>query len=105
MSKNKSAIVIQKNYKGFKARKNNIYLNFKNSDVKKQFFKVISGYHLINKSPVKESIWEDINCSIVKNFCLVADQANGNHKSGKDNKFNTFNISNKTLLNYGFILI
>jgi hypothetical protein len=34
-----------------------------------QFTAVVSGYHLINKSPIKESVWEEINCDIVRG-CL-----------------------------------
>ena len=38
------------------------------SKLKKQqsvFESVISGYHLINKTPIKETVWEEINCDIV----------------------------------------
>ena len=51
---------------------------------------------MINKAPIKESVWEEINCGIVKNVCLITDCANGNHASGKDNKFDNINYSNKS---------
>ena len=69
------------------------------SKLKKQqsvFESVISGYHLINKTPIKETVWEEINCDIVQNICSISDEANGNHLSGKDNRFDSFNISNKS---------
>lgn len=73
---------------------NNIYERFK--QLQSHFESVIKGYHMINKSPIKESVWEEVNCDIVSNICSVTDEAKGNHMSGKDNRFDEFNISNKT---------
>lgn len=77
--------------------KNNIY------SAKKKFKKlqlifndVLVGYHMINRTPIKETVWEEINCDIVSSLCCVTDEANGNHKSGKDNRFDNLNISNKS---------
>lgn len=74
--------------------RNNIYIKFKKQQL--QFNAVITGYHIINKSPIKEAVWEEINCEIVSNVCIITDKSNGNHISGKDNRFDKFNISNKT---------
>ena len=71
---------------------NNIYERFK--ELQSHFESVIKGYHMINKSPIKESVWEEVNCDIVSNVCSVTDEAKGNHMSGKDNRFDEFNISN-----------
>lgn len=61
-----------------------------------QFTAVVSGYHMINKTPIKESVWEEINCDIVGGVCNIRDESNGNHLSGKDNRFDNVDISNKT---------
>ncbi len=76
------------------SNKNNIYIKFKKQQLR--FESVIKGYHMINKTPIKESVWEEINCDIVDNVCFISDEANGNHMSGKDNRFDNFNISNKS---------
>lgn len=77
--------------------KNNIYTLVKKfKTLKSTFHAVITGYHMINKAPIKESVWEEINCDIVKNMCLITDCANGNHASGKDNSFDNINYSNKS---------
>ena len=77
--------------------KNNIYTLVKKFKTLKQtFHAVITGYHMINKAPIKESVWEEINCGIVKKICLITDCANGNHASGKDNRFDNINYSNKS---------
>jgi|TARA_B110000285_G_scaffold198446_1_gene230905 hypothetical protein len=62
----------------------------------KEFNDVIKGYTMINKTPIKESVWEEINCNIVCGVCSITDEANGNHTSGKDNRFDNLNISNKS---------
>jgi hypothetical protein len=66
-----------------------------------QFTAVVSGYHLINKTPIKESVWEEINCDIVGGVCNIKDEANGNHLSGKDIRFDNVDISNKTAKKVG----
>ena len=64
--------------------------------IKENFSNEIRGYHLINSAPIKESVWEEINCNIVNKILSVTDKANGNHVSGKDNKYHKWNISNKS---------
>jgi hypothetical protein len=73
-----------------------IHKLLKQKMVKKRFADEILGYHMLNYTPIKESVWEDINASIVSSCCVVSDQAMGNHLSGIDNKFNDWRISNKT---------
>jgi hypothetical protein len=94
MTVEKNIITIQSNVRGWLSRKNNIYIKFKK--LQTQFSDEIIGYHMINKTPIKEAVWEEINTNIVSSVCYITDQANGNHKSGKDNKFDKFNISNKS---------
>lgn len=77
--------------------KNNIYTaNKKFKNLNSQFASVITGYHMVNTMPIKESVWEEINCDIVRGVFSIADKANGNHISGKDMKFDNLNISNKS---------
>nr|QOI90627.1 hypothetical protein HWQ62_00496 [Pyramimonas orientalis virus] len=76
--------------------KDNIYKSLKTNCVRKRFGDEIRGYHMINKSPVKEAVWENINGNVVEPFLQVTDRANGNHLSGKDMCFDDWNISNKT---------
>jgi len=93
---NKSHNTIYRCIKKYLSNKNNIFFVMKSYYICKEFKNNIKGYHYINNSPIKEAIWENINVDIVKDKCSVGDFANGNHKSGKDNKFNNWNISNKT---------
>lgn len=74
----------------------NILNFFRDNNIIEKFNKEIYGYHLINETPIKESVWEEINKNIVSIKCKVYDEACGNHLSGKDNRFNNWNISNKT---------
>lgn len=92
-----NVIKIQSLVRRWLVKKNNIYKKFRIDSIKSKFKDEIFGYHLINSVPIKESVWESINCNIVKNDCIVSDCADGNHVSGKDNKFDNWNISNKTL--------
>jgi hypothetical protein len=81
--------------RGWLSRKNNIYIKFKK--LQQHFSDVIVGYHMINKTPIKETVWEEVNCDIVSDVCCITDEANGNHTSGKDNKFDKINVSNKSI--------
>lgn len=90
----RAAIIIQSMWRKYYSVKRNIFIKFKT--LQPQFASVIKGYHMINTTPIKESVWEEINCDIVRHICTIADQANGNHKSGKDNRFDNINISNKS---------
>ena len=51
---------------------------------------------MVNNAPIKESVWEEVNCDIVKGLFSISDEARGNHASGKDNRFDNKNISNKS---------
>ncbi len=66
--------------------KNNIYIKLKKQQ--HQFNIFIKGYHMINKTPIKDIVWEEINCYITY-------KASGNHVSGKDIGFDNINISAK----------
>lgn len=83
--------------KWLSAKKNYYSVHKKFKKLGTEFKKVIHGYHMINKPVIKESVWENINCQIVKNHFKISDQANGGHFSGKDNRFDDINISNKTV--------
>jgi hypothetical protein len=96
MLNNNNILLIQKNLRRYMSNNNNIFYCLKSKDIFKEFKNNVKGYHMINNSPIKEAVWEDLNVDIVKHKCTVTDFANGNHKSGKDNKFNNWNISNKT---------
>tara|TARA_Y100000996_G_scaffold15300_1_gene11733 strand:+ start:823 stop:1641 length:819 start_codon:yes stop_codon:yes gene_type:complete len=89
-------IKIQAVCRRYLSNKNNIFMKLKTETLQKQFNSEIEGYHMINKTPIKESVWEEINCNIVDGVCCVTDEANGNHISGKDNRFDNVNISNKS---------
>ena len=96
MINSNNTLMIQKIVRKNISNKNNIYYCLKSKDIIKEFVDNIKGFHLLNKTPIKEAVWEDLNVDIVKHKCSVTDFANGNHKSGKDNRFNNWNISNKT---------
>jgi hypothetical protein len=83
----------------------NIYATYKKfKNLQKIFTEVITGYHIINKTPIKEGVWEEINCDIVSSVCSITDEANGNHTSGKDNRFDNMNVSNKSTKTDGNIV-
>ena len=73
---------------------NNVLEKYKT--LNQTFYKVIKGYHMINKAPIKESVWEEINCDIVRDLCIITDEANGSHAPGKDNSFDDIGYSNKS---------
>ena len=73
-----------------------IYYIFNRKLVNKSFKSEILGYHLICESPIKESIWEEINCNIVNEYCKITRNKKGSHLSGRDNIFDNWGISNKT---------
>lgn len=84
------------------ANKKNIYaLTKKYKTLNPTFNAVIKGYHMINKAPIKESVWEEINCDIVRGTCNITDKANGSHASGKDNRFDSTDVSNKSTKTVG----
>lgn len=92
-----SIVKIQSLCRGWIIRRKNIYGVIKKfKRLKENFSKTLQGYHMVNNTPIKESIWEEVNSDIVKSLFSISDEANGNHVSGKDNRFDNINISNKT---------
>lgn len=91
-----SILRIQSKIRSCLARTGNIYAMLKQNNVQKIFEDEISGYHVTSKNPLKEAMWEEINANIMRSFCNVSEEAMGNHKSGIDNKFENWGISNKT---------
>jgi hypothetical protein len=92
----KAIIKIQSIFRMYLAKKNNIFYTLRNTKVKENFEKELKGYHIMNSTALKEASWEIVNCNIVEEYVNITDASNGNHLSGKDNKFNNWNISNKT---------
>ena len=61
----------------------NICENIKLIDI--NFKKCIKGYHLINSSPVNETVWEDLNSIIFESLGIkVYSNSKGSHLSGMD---------------------
>lgn len=61
------------------------------------FKKCVKGYHMINSSPVSETIWEDVNeqvfiCSGIE----INSKSNGSHLSGMDIDSSIGRMSNKS---------
>ena len=71
-------------------------LSAKLKTIQPRFSDVINGYHLLHDLPISGHGWEELNCDIVSEVCVISCQAMGNHISGKDNRFDDVNISNKT---------
>ena len=62
------------------------------------FEKCVRGYHLINKNPIKESIWESINTQIlIYSGCTILSESNGSHLPGSDISSSIGNFSNKSV--------
>lgn len=92
-----SIIKLQSVCRGWIVRNKNIYgISKKFKNLQSTFHSIVLGYHMINKTPIKEGVWEEVNCDIVRDVCCITDEANGNHVSGKDNRFDNYNISNKS---------
>lgn len=61
------------------------------------FIKCVKGYHLLNASPINETIWETINSEILeKSDCKVLNISNGSHSSGRDIICDIGGLSNKS---------
>lgn len=92
-----SIVKIQSLIRGWIVRGNNIYGTIKKCKrLQEHFSKTLNGFHMVNKAPIKESVWEEVNCDIAKSSFSISDEAKGNHISGKDNRFDNINISNKS---------
>ena len=65
--------------------------------LKSNFAKCVQGYHLVNRSPINETIWEDLNALIFTSSEIpVYSQSNGSHGSGMDIDCLLGKISNKS---------
>ena len=61
------------------------------------FQKCVKGYHLVNSSPIKESVWEDINAVVLNESGFsITSQSSGSHKSGADLSCSLGDFSNKS---------
>ena len=61
------------------------------------FEKCVKGYHLINSSPINETIWEDINAIIFSSLGIdIYSKSDGSHSSGMDINCSLGRISNKS---------
>lgn len=92
-----SMVKIQQRWRGYIVRKKNIHIAFKKEHMKRTFESEMKGYHMINDQPIKEAAWEEMNSKIVSSKHKISEQANGNHISGIDNKFDDWRISNKSV--------
>jgi len=65
--------------------------------INENFTKCVRGYHLINNSPIKEAVWEDINSTVfVRSGIEVFSKSDGSHLSGMDINSALGRISNKS---------
>jgi hypothetical protein len=70
---------------------------FCNTPIVTNFRKCVTGYHIINSSPINEKIWEDINSSIFeKSQISIISKSMGGHLSGMDINSSIGKISNKS---------
>ena len=61
------------------------------------FIKAIKGYHLMNTSPVNETVWEDLNSMIYSSSGIeVYSKSDGSHLSGMDIHSSLGKLSNKS---------
>ena len=61
------------------------------------FGKCIKGYHLINTTPVNETVWEDLNSLIFQSIGIqVHSKSDGSHAPGMDIRSTFGNLSNKS---------
>lgn len=61
------------------------------------FQKCVSGYHLINTSPINETVWEDLNALIFAKIGIdIYSKSDGSHSSGMDIHSSLGRISNKS---------
>jgi hypothetical protein len=68
-----------------------------NALIDANFKKCVKGYHLLNSSPINETIWEDINTLIFQSLGIeVYSKSDGSHSSGMDISSSLGNISNKS---------
>jgi hypothetical protein len=66
-------------------------------DFDTNFKKCVKGYHLINSSPINETIWEDINSLVFSSLGIkVHSKSDGSHSPGMDINCSLGGISNKS---------
>ena len=71
-------------------------------DVRKKletnFTKAVLGYHIVNIRPIKESVWEEVNATVLnRSGCEVTSNSHGSHKSGMDLMCSLGGLSNKSV--------
>lgn len=65
---------------------------------KKYFKRCIRGYHLVNLDPIKESVWESINCQVLMHSGgTIYEKSSGSHSPGSDISSSIGNFSNKSV--------
>jgi hypothetical protein len=69
-----------------------------NKDMLAEYFiKATKGYHLVNTSPINETIWEDLNTLVFTNAGIeVFSKSDGSHVSGMDINSALGKVSNKS---------
>lgn len=61
------------------------------------FKKCITGYHLINESPVNETMWEDLNAEVFASVGIeIQKKSDGSHLPGMDISCSLGGLSNKS---------
>jgi hypothetical protein len=71
-------------------------INF-NVNLQNKFNECINGYHMINTSPINETMWEDINSQIFTSVNInIYSKSNGGHSSGMDINSSIGKLSNKS---------
>jgi len=62
----------------------------------RNFNKCVSGYHLVNNTPIKESVWESINMQILDASGCKPFTLTGSHRSGMDLSCSFGKLANTT---------
>lgn len=78
-------------------RETNIFLQFKRKIIIDMFDKTIKGWHTLNRFPIKEKIWEDVNSQVMEIIGNIRGLDAGSHLSGKDLNYMHWGLSNKTI--------
>ena len=77
--------------------KYSVNIQEKNTQLFDNFKKCIRGYHLINSSPINETVWEDINAIVFSSSGIkIYSKSEGSHCSGMDIDSSFGRISNKS---------
>jgi hypothetical protein len=62
------------------------------------FKRCVRGYHLVNLDPIKESVWESINCQVLAHSGgTIFSKSDGSHSPGSDISSSVGNFSNKSV--------